>query len=287
MADIFAPGLLKGQVAVVTGGGTGIGRGIALELARSGADLVIAARRLDRLEAAAEEIRALGVRCLVVQTDVRVREQVQNMVDRTVAEFGRLDIMVNNAAGNFNVKAEDLSPNGFNSVIQIDLYGTFNCSQLAGEVMRRQKYGRIINILTSFLWNTSPGAVHAHSAKAGVWAMTQTLATEWARYGINVNAIAPGPFVVETAAEHWGRTEDDQRRNAARLPVGRMGRVEEMGWVAVFLASPAGDFICGETIVIDGGRKVFLGGGSHPDWVYDRSEGPASNTFSGPAAEGV
>ncbi|MCX6022740.1 MAG: SDR family oxidoreductase [Chloroflexi bacterium] len=256
---IFAPGLLQGQAGVVTGGATGIGRGIAIELSRAGADVVIASRKLDRLEATAEEIRGItGGRVLVVQTDVRDRDQVQNMVNRTVEEFGRLDIMINNAAGNFAVRAEDLTPNGWNTVINIDLYGSWHCSQLAGEVMRKQGHGRIINILANFLYNSAPGAVHAHAAKAGIWAMTQTLAAEWGRYGITVNSLAPGAFKVETAEEHWGTTEKEYDARLKRVPVGRIGRVEEIGWMAVYLSCTAGDYISGETIIMDGASsRVF------------------------------
>ncbi|MCX6023919.1 MAG: SDR family oxidoreductase [Chloroflexi bacterium] len=250
---------MKDQVAIVTGGGTGIGRGIALEMAKVGAKLVIASRRLENLEPTAEEIRALGAPCLVVQMDVRDRESVEQMVERTIEEYGKVDILVNNAAGNFPVAAEDLSVNGWRSVLGIDLDGSFNCTQAVGRrLIAAGNGGAIVNIIYSGAMRAAPGTVHASAAKAGILAMTRTLAVEWARYGIRVNAISPGPIANTQGIMRRASMSPEQRsevegRAAERIPLGRMGEIEEIGWSAIFLASGASAYITGECISVDGG----------------------------------
>lgn len=252
---IFTLDALKDRVAIITGGGTGLGRAMALEFAKVGAKLVIASRNLDHLNPTAEEIRALGRPCLVVQTDVRQPDQVNEMVRRTVEEFGRLDILVNNAAGNFGVKAEELSVNGWNSVINIDLNGTFYCSQAAAKVMIPQGGGNILNITVAYLNQGAPGTVHAASAKGGIWLMTKSLAAEWGRFNIRVNAIAPGPFPNPETARVYN-FELNRARTGADGPLGRVGRDEEIGWAAIFLVSDAAAFITGETLFVDGGTSL-------------------------------
>src|SRR6266545_1144421 len=192
---MFAQDLLKDQVAVVTGGGTGIGLAIAKRLGSLGARIAIASRDSSHLEEGTAALRAAGIDALAIQLDVRKPEQVDEMVERTVKHFGSLDILVNNAAGNFICRAEDLSPNGWNAVIGIVLNGTFYCSRAVGRYMiARKRGGSIVSILANYVWTGSPGTIHSAAAKAGVWSMTQTLAVEWASYNIRVNAVAPGPI---------------------------------------------------------------------------------------------
>ncbi|MCX6022287.1 MAG: SDR family oxidoreductase [Chloroflexi bacterium] len=256
---IFRDDALKGKVAIVTGGGTGVGRGIALELAKVGANLVIASRRLEHLEPTAEELRALGVRCLVVQMDVRDRESVEQMVEKTLEEYGDIDILVNNAAGNFPVAAEDLSVNGWRSVLGIDLDGCFNCSQAVGRRMIAKGHGgSIVNIISAGATRATPGTVHASAAKSGILALTRTLAIEWARYGIRVNAVTPGPIAGTNGPRRNMSLPEEERAElykqmAARVPLGRMGGLEECGYATIFLSSEAAAYITGETIAVDGG----------------------------------
>src|SRR5687768_15723819 len=177
---MFDPHLLKDHVAVITGGGTGIGLAIAKRLGALGARIAIASRNSQNLEEGCAALREAGVDALAVQLDVRKPEQVDEMVERTVKHFGGLDILVNNAAGNFICRAEDLSPNGWDAVFGIVLNGTFYCSRAVGQYMIARKRGAIISILANYVWTGSPGTIHSAAAKAGVMSMTQTLAVEWA-----------------------------------------------------------------------------------------------------------
>ncbi|HEX6973287.1 MAG TPA: SDR family NAD(P)-dependent oxidoreductase, partial [Vicinamibacterales bacterium] len=189
------PKPLQDRVAVITGGGTGIGLAIARTLGELGARIVIGSRSSDNIERGSAELRHAGLDPLAVQVDVRNPEQVDEMVTRTVRHFGRIDILVNNAAGNFICRSEDLSPNGWNAVIGIVLNGSFYCSRAVGRHMiERGGGGSIVSILANYVWTGSPGTVHSAAAKAGVMSITQTLAVEWAKHRIRVNAVAPGPI---------------------------------------------------------------------------------------------
>jgi peroxisomal 2,4-dienoyl-CoA reductase len=192
--SIFRPGLLDGQVALITGGGTGIGFGIAELLASLGAHTVLASRNGDALEAAAARLRATGAQASAVALDVRDPDAVRAAVAHVVAERGRLDLLVNNAAGNFYAPSATLSPNAWRSVVEIDLFGTFYCSQAVAPVMRGQGGGRIVNVSMTLHYRGWPQMAHATAAKAGVDALTRTLAVEWAPWGVRVNAVAPGPI---------------------------------------------------------------------------------------------
>src|SRR5258708_38205614 len=206
---MFAPHLLKDRVAVITGGGTGIGLAIAKRLGSLGARIAIASRDSSHLEAGSTALGEAGVDALAIQLDVRKPEQVDEMVLRTVKHFGSLDILVNNAAGNFICRAEELSPNGWDAVIGIVLNGTFYCSRAVGQYMiARKRGGTIISILANYVWTGSPGTIHSAAAKAGVMSMTQTLAVEWAPHGIRVNAVAPGPIASPGAAKPLWNTPD-------------------------------------------------------------------------------
>ena len=258
---MYAPDLLKGQVAVVTGGGTGIGLAIATRLGSLGARIAIASRDSNHLELGCAALRVSGVDALAVQLDVRKPEQVDEMVERTVKHFGSLDILVNNAAGNFVCRAEDLSPNGWNSVIGIVLNGTFYCSRAVGRHMiARNRGGSIVSILANYIWTGSPGTIHSAAAKAGVLSMTQTLAVEWAPHRIRVNAVAPGPIESEGAARQLWSTPEAVERITAMVPLRRWGTPAEVADAVAFLVAPQSAFITGETLTVDGGAR--LGGGT-------------------------
>jgi NAD(P)-dependent dehydrogenase (short-subunit alcohol dehydrogenase family) len=198
---MFTTPILKGQVAIVTGGATGLGLAIAKGLGELGADLAVGSRNAANLEQGTAELRHAGLDPLAIQIDVRKPEQVDEMVGRVVRHFGHIDILINNAAGNFICRAEDLSPNGWNAVVGIVLNGSFYCSRAVGRHMiARRRGGSIVSILANYVWTGSAGTIHSAAAKAGVMSMTQTLAVEWARYNIRVNAVAPGPIESPGAA---------------------------------------------------------------------------------------
>lgn len=246
---------LKERVAIVTGGGTGIGRSIALEFAKAGADVIVASRNLENLEKVAGEIRDLGRRSLAVATDVRKPEDVENMVQRTTEGFGRIDILVNNHGAGFNCPVEDLSPGGWDAIVGINLKGVFLCSKAVGKVMIQQQRGKIINIASIAGFYGSPTLAHYAAAKAGVINFTRSLAQEWGKHNINVNCIAPGPIVTEGFMEilkATGITEPPPLQNALQ----RWGRPEEIAYAAIFLASEASNYMTGETICVDGGSRV-------------------------------
>jgi len=258
---MFDPTLLKDQVAVITGGGTGIGLAIARRLGSLGARIAIASRNSEHLEGGWTSLRESGIDALAVQLDVRKPEQVDEMVLRTVKHFGSLDILINNAAGNFICRAEDLSPNGWNSVIGIVLNGTFYCSRAVGQYMiARKRGGSIVSILANYVWTGSPGTIHSAAAKAGVMSMTQTLAVEWAPYGIRVNAVAPGPIESPGAAKQLWSTPDAVDRITSMVPLHRWGKPEEVADAVAFLAAPQAGYITGEILTIDGG--AWLGRGT-------------------------
>ena len=256
---IFAPDLLQGQVALVTGGGTGIGLGIASCLAASGAAVVLASRKPEHLEPAAESLRAKGARVSAVPTNVREPDAVRSTVERVVEEYGRLDLLVNNAAGNFYAPSASLSPNAWRAVVETDLYGTFYGCQAAYPVMKRQGGGRIVSISMTLHYRGWPLMAHATAAKAGVDALTRTLALEWAADGIRVNAVAPGPIPTEGVRKAFtppggGSDAPAMDQYAARaIPLRRWGTPEDIGWMVTYLASPAGDWITGAIFVVDGG----------------------------------
>jgi NAD(P)-dependent dehydrogenase (short-subunit alcohol dehydrogenase family) len=258
---MFAPDLLKDKVAVVTGGGTGIGLAIAKRLGELGAKIAIGSRNSANLEAGTAALRHAGLDPLAIQIDVRNPEQVDEMVTRMVKHFGRIDILVNNAAGNFICRAEDLSPNGWNAVVGIVLNGTFYCTRAVGRHMiARGEGGSIVSILANYVWTGSPGTIHSAAAKAGVMSITQTLAVEWARHQIRVNAVAPGPIESPGAAKQLWDTPDAVQRITDMVPLRRWGTPGEVADVVAFLVSPHAGFITGEIVTIDGG--AWLGRGT-------------------------
>jgi peroxisomal 2,4-dienoyl-CoA reductase len=265
--SVFRAGLLDGQVALVTGGGTGIGFGITELLAGLGAHVVLASRKPENLERAAAQLQAAGGAVSTVAVDVRDPERVRAMVEQVTNERGRIDLLVNNAAGNFYAPSESLSPNAWKSVVEIDLYGTFFCSQAVVPVMKQQGGGRIVSISMTLHYRGWPQMAHATAAKAGVDALTRTLAVEWAPHGIRINAIAPGPIPTEgvrkafTPPENSGvpdvfaAADEAMARYAKKaIPLQRWGTPRDIANMVAFLASPAGDWITGAILVVDGGE---------------------------------
>jgi len=243
---------LKDRIAIVTGGGTGIGKAIALEFAKVGANVVVASRKQENLDKVAAEIKALGRESLAIATDIRVPEQVDNMVKQTVDKFGRIDILVNNAGAGFPVAVEEMSPNAWDVIININLKGTFLCSIAVGKVMIQQKSGRIINIASVAGINASPRMAHYGAAKAGVINFTKTLAVEWAPHNINVNCIAPGMIETEGVRAQQILTPERAGEGTQTPPLQLPGQPEDVARLAIFLASDAANHISGETMVIKG-----------------------------------
>jgi len=252
-----SPFSLEGKTAIVTGGGTGIGKSIAIEFARAGADVAICSRKLEHLEPVVKAITALGRRSFADVVDVRVEDQVKGMIDRTVKELGRLDIMVNNAGASFRAKPEDISANGWNTVVGINLTGAFLGCKWAGRVMMDQGSGSIINISSLAGVSGSTMMSHYGAAKAGVIMLTRELGIAWGRKNVRVNCIAPGPVETEGYLEVLHKTDPDAEKTyrtiANRVALGRWGKVEEIAHPCIFLASDAASWITGATLVVDGG----------------------------------
>jgi NAD(P)-dependent dehydrogenase (short-subunit alcohol dehydrogenase family) len=259
---MFIPSLLKGKVAIVTGGGTGLGLAIAKRMGELGADIAVGSRQSEHLEQGTADLRHAGLDPLAVQIDVRKPEQVDEMVHRVLRHFGRIDILVNNAAGNFICRAEDLSPNGWDAVVGIVLNGSFYCSRAVGRHMiARGGGGAIVSILANYVWTGSAGTVHSAAAKAGVMSLTQTLAVEWARHNIRVNAVAPGPIETPGAAQQLWNTPEAVQRITEGIPLKRWGKPEDVADAVTFLASDHAGFITGEILTVDGG--AWLGKGPY------------------------
>lgn len=238
----------EGRVGVITGGATGIGLGIARELARLGAKVILASRKEENLQKAVQEI---GNRAEYHVLDVRDVEAVEAMA----AKIGPVDFLVNNAAGNFIVPSEQLSANGWNSVIGIVLNGTFYCTNAIGKRMIESKRGGVIlNVIANYAWTGAPGVVHSASAKAGVLAMTRTLAVEWARHKIRVNAIAPGPVHTEGASKQLFPDPAIEEGIRRTIPLRRFAKLDEIANAAAYLLSDYAGYVTGEAFVIDGGQ---------------------------------
>jgi NAD(P)-dependent dehydrogenase (short-subunit alcohol dehydrogenase family) len=251
---IFLPGILKERVAIVTGGGTGIGRAIALELAELGADVVVASRDPQHLEPTMDEIRALGRRALAIPTDIRIPAQVEALAEQTVAQLGKIDIHINNAGGQYPGPAEELSVEGWRSVIDLNLNATFYCSQAIARHMMRMGGGTIVNIVASFGLRAAPGLAHSAAARAGVINLTRTLALEWAKYSIRINAVAPGVVMTEGALSEMLISPDAIESIERAIPLKRLGTPEDIAHLVIFLVSDAAAYITGETIAADGGN---------------------------------
>jgi NAD(P)-dependent dehydrogenase (short-subunit alcohol dehydrogenase family) len=261
-ASALPKGTFEGQVVVVTGGGTGLGKAIALEFARLGAAIAILSRADAHRAAGVAAVEALGARALGVACDVRNPETVAAAFDAVEAALGLPGTLVNNAAGNFPVPAEDLSPNGFRAVVEIVLHGTFHCSrEFARRHLAAGTPGSIVNVGASYAWTGGPGFAHSAAAKAGVKNLTETLAVEWAPYGIRVNGLVPGLMPHEDEAEQIRAVPGRGAGEGARVPAGRVGQPRELGWAATYLASPYAAYVTGHTLVVDGAnwqRRALL-----------------------------
>jgi NAD(P)-dependent dehydrogenase (short-subunit alcohol dehydrogenase family) len=252
-ATALRDGTFDGQTVFVTGGGTGLGKAIAAEFARLGASLVIASRKEEHLVAARAAIADLGVKGIAVTCDIREPEQIAAAFDAAEESCGLPDVLINNAAANFPVPAEDMSPNAWRTVVDITLNGTFFCCREFGRRhLTAGTPGSIVNIGASYAWTGGPGFVHSAAAKAGVKNLTESLAVEWGPYGIQVNGLVPGLFPHEDMTAdiqgNLARTHDKDRAQ----PALRVGERQELGWAATFLASPYARFINGHTLVVDG-----------------------------------
>ena len=246
-------GTYDGHCVLVTGGGTGLGKAIAVEFARLGADVVIASRTTEHLDAGTEAVTAVGARVLGVACDIRDPDQVRDAFAQATAAFGLPQVLVNNAAANFPVPAEDMSPNAWRTVVDITLNGTFLCCREFG---RRHLAARtpasIINVGATYAWTGGPGFVHSAAAKAGVKNLTESLAVEWGPYGIQVNSLVPGLFPHEDMTDDIRGNLDRTSDKDACQPALRVGQRQELGWAATFLASPYARFVSGHTLVVDG-----------------------------------
>jgi 3-oxoacyl-[acyl-carrier protein] reductase len=251
----FTADTLRDQVAIVTGASQGIGRAIALELARVGADVVVCSRRPAALKPVADQIRALGRQALAVECDVADAVQVDDVVGRTTSAFGRIDLLVNNAGYRIRAPLEDLSRREWDAMIATNLTGVFLFSQAVGRVMIGQRAGTIVNVTSVAGRSGARGMAAYAAAKAGVTVLTQSLGAEWAKYGIRVTAVAPGPVETEGVLEVW-KTPAMIAQATGEVPLGRLGRPEEIAWAVVFVASDQARFMTGETLYVSGGPRV-------------------------------
>lgn len=252
-ATALVPGTFDGATAFVTGAGTGLGKAVAAEFARLGASIVIASRSAEHLDAGREAMEALGAPVLTVACDIREPDSIAAAFDAAEEAFGLPGVLVNNAAANFPVPAEDMSPNAWRTVVDITLNGTFFCCREFGRRhLAAGTPGSIVNIGASYAWTGGPGFAHSAAAKAGVKNLTETLAVEWGPYGIQVNCLVPGLMPHEDmTADIQGNLVRTHDKDACQ-PALRVGQRQELGWAATFLASPYARFISGHTLVVDG-----------------------------------
>jgi NAD(P)-dependent dehydrogenase (short-subunit alcohol dehydrogenase family) len=250
-ADTFA-----GQTAVVTGGGTGLGLEISRGLAALGAEVVIASRSAEHHGPFLEEAGERGWSAHAFRFDVRDAKDVSRLAREVLERTGKVDVLVNNAAGNFVCPAERMSENAWRAVLGIVLDGTFWCSREFGRAMIERRAGNILNVVATYAWSGMPGVAHSAAAKGGVWNLTQTLAAEWARHGIRVNSIAPGPFESSGAGKNLWPDEDTKRRMEALVPLRRFASAAEVAAHALWMLSPASGWVTGSCNVVDGGMSL-------------------------------
>jgi 3-oxoacyl-[acyl-carrier protein] reductase len=248
---------LTGRVAIVTGGGTGIGAATARRLALHGADVVVASRTLEELEHKAAEIReATGRRCLAVQTDVKDEAQCVRLVERTIEEFGKIDILVNNAGGTRMGPLKDLPTRGWDSIYDLNVRSAYFCTREAGRHMIAQRSGAIVNISSSGGINGVKGGAHYASAKAALQMFTKVTAAEWGPYGIRANCVAVGLVASERAVDAWKVAGIDPGQAAVSTPLRRPGQPDEVAAAILFFASDAASYVTGQTLAVDGGPPM-------------------------------
>ncbi|WAH36199.1 SDR family oxidoreductase [Alicyclobacillus dauci] len=251
---IFRDGLFQGSVIAITGAGTGIGRTTAIALASLGADVSLAGRHIGTLQETACKVEKLGRKALVVPTNIRNPEEVNHFAEATYQHYGKVDVLINNAGGQFIQNSLNLSPNGWKAVVDLNLNGTFYCCQAFGRMMCQQGHGNIINMSAVVFETGSPGMAHSAAARAAVVNLTKTLALELAPSGVRVNCISPGPIASEGFIHELPSSQYDE--TIQRIPLGRMGTLDEAASVIVFLASEASSFMNGEVVIVDGGTRL-------------------------------
>jgi peroxisomal trans-2-enoyl-CoA reductase len=253
----FAPNLFEGRTALVTGGGRGIGREIALAFAGLGADLIIASRNPDTLAVTARDIEAMGRRCLAQTTNVRKPEEVDALVAASISRFGKIDFLINNAGGQFPARPFDISDNGWRSVVDLNLNGTWNVTSRVGKHMVERGFGAIVSIVHIYSFDRgAPPFVHSGAARAGVVSMTRSLAYYWARKGVTINSLAPGTIATAGVREEefaYSDIEDYEAVAIKDIPAHRLGETSEVAGICAFLCSPAARYINGASIIADGG----------------------------------
>jgi NAD(P)-dependent dehydrogenase (short-subunit alcohol dehydrogenase family) len=272
-AQMLPPDTFKGRTAYITGGGTGLGKAMAVEFARAGADVAIASRDEGHRAQGVAAVEAVGARGFGTAVDVRSPESIARSFDEVEQALGPISILINNAAGNFGVPAERMSPNAWNAVINIVLNGTFYCStEFARRRLARKEGGAILNIGATYAWTGGPVASHSAAAKAAVTNLTQTLAVEWAPDDIRVNCLAPGLFPATDRSEHAVGMMKTAPRGGSTIPAQRVGETHELGWAATYLCSPYAAYLTGHTLVLDGANWLRRYGFGMPEFepVRDR-----------------
>lgn len=250
---------LQDRVAIVTGGGTGIGRAISEALAQSGAHVVICSRKMEHLTDTAKKIQTMGRQSLALSCDVRKEEEVKNVVEQTVKKFGKLDILVNNAGASFVCALEEVTLNGWNAIFGINATGTFLFSKAACKEMKKRSKGAIVNIASIAGRDGSPMMAPYGAAKAAVINLTRAMAVEFSQYNIRVNCVAPGLIITEAVQQQMGITPESTKDRFQAVPLKRWGNPEEIAWPVVFLASDASSYMTGGLVSVDGGPRTFEG----------------------------
>lgn len=256
---MLSPNTFAGKTFYVTGAGTGLGQRFATRAAELGATVAVAGRRESLLQETADTITRAGGRALISKVDIRKADEVQASIDDVVAQTGHIDVLINNAAGNFVARAEDISPNGWNAVINVVLNGTAYCTLAAGRHMLQQGSGKVLSISAAYAWYGGPGTAHSAAAKAGVIAMSQSLAVEWGPRNVQVNCLCPGFVDTEQSRTALWPTQEGQQRILSSVPAGRFGTIDETVEAGLFMCSPMANYINGEVLVIDGAQWLNKG----------------------------